>query len=338
MTVLVTGGTGFLGRAVCRQFVEAGHQVRSLSRNPDPELAELGVEQHQGDLRDPTAVHRAVAGCAAVVHTAAKAGLWGRREEFYDINVRGTEHVVAACRAHDVPALVHTSSASVVFGGDDLTGADETTPYPDRYLAHYPWSKALAEKVVRAADSGHLATVILRPHLIWGPGDPHFMPRLLRIARRGVPLVGDGENRVDTIHIDNAAEAHGLALRLLTESPQLGGHTYFISQDEPTPLRQMMADLLSAAGVEARFRRVPAPAAHLAGGAMELLWRLLPGEPPLTRFLVAELATSHWFDIGAAKRDLGYSPTISTPQGLALLADALRNPDTHDTKKKGTTP
>ncbi|MEV0681825.1 NAD-dependent epimerase/dehydratase family protein [Actinosynnema sp. NPDC050436] len=325
--ILVTGGSGFLGRAICRRLTRQGHAVRSLSRGHSTELTGLGVEQHRGDLRDPAAVATAVDGCSAVIHTGAKAGIWGTRSEFYDINVRGTQHVVSACRDHGVGLLVHTSSASVVFDGTDLTGADETTPYPERYLAGYPWSKALAEQVVLAATGPHLATTVLRPHLIWGSGDPHFLPRLLRAARRPLPLIGDGDNRIDTIHVDNAAEAHLLALDRLTERTTTTGRIYFISQDQPVALRDMIGRLTAAAGVPATFRRLPRRSAYIAGGLMEWLWKCAPGAqgPPLTRFLVAELATSHWFDIGAAKADLAFAPTIDIPTGLALLEQHLRS-------------
>ncbi|MGM1059032.1 NAD-dependent epimerase/dehydratase family protein [Saccharothrix sp. Mg75] len=327
MRTLVTGGGGFLGRAICRRLLLDGHSVRSFGRGHDGELAEWGVEQHRGDLRDPTAVSAAAEDCQAVVHAGAKASAWGPRREFHDVNVLGTRHVVQACHDRGVGVLVHTSSASVVFGGSDLTGADEATPYPAKHLAAYPWSKALAEKVVMAATGPRLATTVLRPHLIWGPGDPHFLPRLLRAARRPLPLIGDGDNEVDTLYVDNAAEAHLLALRRLTTSTATTGKAYFLSQGEPVALRAMVEGLVGAAGLPVTFRRLPPRPAYAVGGIMELLWKLAGSRsgPPLTRFLAAELATSHWFDITAAKDELGFAPEISTRQGLALLECFLRS-------------
>ncbi|AUG81616.1 3-beta hydroxysteroid dehydrogenase [Kitasatospora sp. MMS16-BH015] len=322
MKVLVTGGSGFLGTAICHRLLAAGHQVRSLSRRPSPTLPAT-VDQRPGDITDPGALDSAVQGCDAVVHTAALAAIWGSRSAFHDTNVRGTDHVIAACLRHHVPRLVHTSTASVVFGATDLTGADESTPYPARHLAAYPWSKALAERAVLAANCPALATVALRVHLVWGPGDPHFLPRLLHSARRGtLTLVGDGTSTVDTLHIDNAARAHLDALDRLTPGSPAAGNAYFITQDEPVPLADMARALLATTGRPVRIRHLPLRTAMPIASAAEQLWRLgrLRGAPPLTRFLAAELAASHWFDITAARRDLGYRPEVTTAAGLEHLA------------------
>lgn len=220
MRILVTGGSGFLGAEVCRRLVARGHAVRSLQRGHRV-LPPHGAEAVLGDLRDTAAVADAVRGCDAVVHTAALADVWGPRRDFEAVNIAGTAAVLDACRQHGVTRLVHCSSASVVFAGKDLEGVDESAPYPRRFLAPYPWSKARAEQLVLAANSPRLATVSLRPHLIWGDGDPHLLPGLRAAVRRGrLPLPGTGANRVDTVHISDAAEAHVLAVEKLTaDSP-----------------------------------------------------------------------------------------------------------------------
>src|SRR5262245_54910957 len=179
MRALVTGGGGFLGGAVVRRLVARGDAVRSLSRGAYPALATLGVEQCQADLADAGAVRRAAQGCDVVFHVAAKAGLAGRFADYHAANVLGTQNVLAACRACGVRALVFTSSPSVVFDGTDMEGVDESAPYPLHYHAHYPATKAQAERLVLAANGPELATVALRPHLIWGPGDNHLVPRVL---------------------------------------------------------------------------------------------------------------------------------------------------------------
>jgi nucleoside-diphosphate-sugar epimerase len=322
--VLVTGGSGFLGRAVCELLARSGHSVRVLCRR-----AYTGPGRHlAGDLRRYQDVEAAVRGCAAVVHSAAKAGYWGPRAEFHETNVVGTAHVITACLRQSVPRLVYTSSPSVVHNGANLEGVDESAPYATTFLAPYPETKAAAERLVLAANSPRLATVALRPHLIWGPDDPHFLPRLLDRARQGrLWIAGDGASRIDTIYLDNAADAHLLALERLEPGAPIAGRAYFVAQDDPRPIREVIGMWLAAAGVPVRPRQIPVAAARMLAHAVELGYRLsgARSEPPLTRFLVQQLTTAHWFDIGAARRDLGYTPRIGTEEGLALLRAHLHN-------------
>src|SRR5438105_1104494 len=221
MRALVTGGGGFLGGAIVRLLRDRGDDVRSFSRQCYPALDGLDVEQIQGDVADAAAVDRAVAGCDVVFHVAAKAGVWGPTDEYYRANVVGTENVITACRKHGVRRLVFTSSPSVVTTGHDIAGGDESLPYPKHYLADYPRTKAAAERLVLAANGPNLATVALRPHIIWGPGDNHLIPRLIEGARAGkLRQVGDGTNRTDVTYVENAATAHLLAAeRLRPGSP-----------------------------------------------------------------------------------------------------------------------
>ncbi|AXI80688.1 NAD-dependent epimerase/dehydratase family protein [Peterkaempfera bronchialis] len=323
MRVLVTGGSGFLGRAVCVQLRAAGHQVRSLGRHRSAQLAALGVEQHPADLRDRAAVADAVAGCAAVIHCAAKAGAWGPAAEYHAVNVGGTENVIAGCLEHGVRRLVYTSSPSVVHRGRDLEGVDESVPYATRFPGPYPRSKAEAEQRVLAANSPQLATVALRPHLIWGPGDPHFTPRILEAARTGrLRLVGPPGKRIDTTYVDNAAEAHLLALDRLHPAAPIAGRAYFLSQGDPRTTDDTLNALLAAAGLPPETRRVPRAPARAAAALLETAYRAarVPAEPPLTRLVAGQLGTSHWFDISAARRDLDYRPRIGTEEGLRRLA------------------
>lgn len=322
MRVLVTGGTGFLGRAVSRRLVESGHTVRALSRSAHQAPPAPGVTPVTGDIRRRADVEAAVRGCDAVVHCAGKAGAWGRRAEYWATNVDGTRNVLAACTRFGVPWLVHTSSPSVVHRGEDLAGADESAPYATRFLAPYPESKTAAERLVLAANAPHLATVALRPHVIWGPGDPHFVPRLVARARAGqLRLIGNAGWLVDNVYLDNAAEAHVLALHRLAEGAAVAGRAYFITQDDPRPIGETINMWLGAAGLPPVTRRIPVRLARRLAGAMELAYRLAPSraEPPLTRFLVQQLTTAHWFDISAARRDLGYHPTVSTSEGVEAL-------------------
>lgn len=319
--VLVTGGGGFLGEAIVKRLVHRDDHVRSLSRKYYPELETMGVEQIQGDISDPTLVARACEEADIVFHVAAKPPPWGKYREYFQTNVIGTGNVIDGCKRRNVARLVYTSTPSVVFDGTDMQGADESLPYPAKHSAFYPATKALAEqRVIKAAAQG-LATVVLRPHQIWGPGDPHFVPRLIARAKE-LKQIGSGKNLVDTTYIDNAADAHLLAADRLAQNPGISGNIYFISQDEPIPLWEMINAILNAAGLKPISATVSYRTAWTVGAVLEFFYRTfhLPGEPKMTRFLADAVAKSHWFDISAAKQDLGYSPTISTEEGLRCLA------------------
>lgn len=327
MKVLVTGGGGFLGKAVVRVFLDQGWQVRSFSRAAHRQLETLGVEHRRGDLADAAAVKSAAAGCDLVCHTAAKAGIWGPFRDFYQVNVQGTTNVIAACREQGIRRLVYTSSPSVVFDGTDMEGADESVPYPEHYHAFYPRTKAEAERLVLQANRPDLATVALRPHLIWGPEDNHLVPRILQRGRQGrLRRIGSKECLVDTIYIDNAARAHLLAAERLHAASPVAGKVYFLSQGEPLPLWTIVDRMLAAAGLPPVTKRISPRAAYALGWFLEKIYAgcRLPGEPPMTRFLASELSTAHWFDISAARRDLGYQPDISIDQGMEHLRTWLQ--------------
>lgn len=322
MHALVTGAGGFLGQYIAEQLVARGDRVRGLSRRRYPELDALGMESVQGDVQDLAAVEAACRGVDCVFHVAAIAGIWGPWTQYYGINVEGTKNVVAGCRAAGVPRLVYTSSPSVTFAGRDQCGIDESAPYPRRWLAHYPHSKALAEMLVLAADGDDLATCSLRPHLIWGPGDPHLVPRLMDRARKGqLRQIGDGKNWIDAVYVENAAEAHLLAADALRPGSPLCGKAYFITNGEPVNCWNWINELLSLAGLPPVRSRISFPAAYAAGALLEGIWTILgrTDEPRMTRFLAAQLATSHYFDISAAKRDFGYVPRVSMAEGMERL-------------------
>ena len=329
MKALVTGGGGFLGQAIVRGLLKRGASVRSFSRQAHAGLQALGVDQLRGDIADPAAVAAAVRGCDVVFHVAAKPGIWGNYEDYHLPNVTGTQNVIAACRGHGVRRLVYTSSPSVVFDGRDMEGVDESAPYPQHFEAHYPMTKALAERLVRAANDAQLATVSLRPHLVWGPGDNHLLPRLAARAKAGqLARIGAHARLIDTVYVDNAAEAHLLAADRLAPGSPVAGKVYFISQGEPVPTWEMVNRLLDAVGAPRVTRTVPVWLALALAWGFETAHRITgdQSEPRLTRFVVRELSTAHWFDISAARRDLGYSPRISIAEGLELLRAASRKP------------
>jgi nucleoside-diphosphate-sugar epimerase len=327
MKILVTGGGGFLGKAIVKRLLKRDYQVRSFSRGDYPELQHLGVEVRSGDLMDQNAVLWAVKGCDAVFHVAAKPGIWGNYSEYYATNVTGTQNVIEACRQTGVSKLIYTSSPSVVFGGGSMEGVTESVPYPTTYLASYPKTKAAAERKVLSANDVSLATVALRPHLIWGPGDPNFLPRFIERRKSGrLARVGKNPHLVDCIYIDNAVDAHILALERLYPGSAISGKPYFISQGEPIDIGDLMDRILAAAELDPIDRIVPEKLAYVAGWLLELIYGTLQlkSEPPMTRFLAKQLSTAHWFDISAAQKDLGYTPEITLTQGLERLAKSLK--------------
>jgi 2-alkyl-3-oxoalkanoate reductase len=327
MKVLVTGGGGFLGKAIVERLVKRGCKVRSLSRSIHSDLDKSGVDSSLGDLADAGAVERAVDGCELVFHVAAKPGVWGRYHEYYLPNVVGTNNILAACRKYGVKKLVYTSTPSVVHSGRNLENADESLPYAEHFETHYPRTKAEAEQAVLAAAGPELATVALRPHLIWGPGDNHLVPRIVSRWRSGrLRRTGSMETLVDATYIDNAADAHLLAADRLAIGSPISGKAYFIANGEPMPIWTLIDGILAAAGLPPVKKTIPFWMAYSAGAVLEGVYSLLrrKDEPMMTRFVAKQLATSHWFDLSAAKRDLGYEPKVTTMEGLERLKKWFR--------------
>ena len=321
MRVLVTGGGGFLGSSICRQLAARGDDVIAYQRGSAGHLAAQGVRSARGEITDGASLSAALAGCDAVVHAAGKAGIWGPPSEYQRINVDGTETVLRACRNEGVRGLVYTSSPSIVHGGSDMGGVDESVPVARRFKAPYPASKAQAEECVLASNGDRLKTVALRPHLIWGPGDPHILPRLAARAKGGTLALPGPDKLVDTIFVENAALAHVNALDELCFKGRCAGNPYFVTNDEPMPQGEIIGKLLAAIGIDVRIRAVPVGLAKTAGAVCEFAWRWLrlPSEPPVTRFSVEQLATAHWFDTSASKRDFGYRPRFTIAEGLQAL-------------------
>jgi nucleoside-diphosphate-sugar epimerase len=328
MKILVTGGGGFLGQALCRGLVERGHEVTSFNRGHYPALDAIGVRQIAGDLADREAVLAAFAGIDAVFHNAAKAGAWGSYESYYRANVIGTQHVLDACRSHGIGRLVYTSTPSVTHRATHPVegGTAQSVPYGEGFKAPYASTKMIAEKAVLAANDARLATVALRPRLIWGPGDNNILPRLVERANAGrLRFVGDGNNKVDSTYIDNAAQAHFEAFGHLAPGAACAGRAYFISNGEPKPMRELVNGLLQAAGAPLVDKTIPFGVAYAVGVVCEGLWHALPlkGEPPMTRFLAEQLATTHWYSMEPARRDFGYVPKVTVADGLERLRATL---------------
>jgi 2-alkyl-3-oxoalkanoate reductase len=329
LNALVTGGGGFLGLYVVEQLVARGDRVRAMCRKLCPPLDALGVETVRADLRDRQAVIAACRGVDTVFHVGGIAGMVGPWRTFYETNTLGTQHVIEGCRTHGVARLIYTSSPSVTFDGRHQCGVDESIPYSRRWMCHYAHSKALAEQHVLAANGGEgLATCALRPHLIWGPRDRQLVPHVIDCARRGrLRRVGDGTNLIDTVYVENAAAAHLSAADALATSSSVAGRAYFISQGEPVNCWQWINELLAIAGLPPVRKSLSMPAAWVLGAGCEAAHWLfrLQGQPPMSRFLARQMAASHYFDIGRARRDFGYEPKISLAEGMRRLAAAGPN-------------
>jgi nucleoside-diphosphate-sugar epimerase len=343
MQILVTGGGGFLGRYLVEQLLAhpgGPHSVRIFARGSYPELLQLNeredvrqsgarVELARGDITDAAVVAEACRGCEAVFHAAAVPGVWGPWEKYHSINTVGTEHLLEGCRRHGVKRLIYTSSPSVIYDGRPHENANESLPYPpgDSYLCHYPHSKALAEQAVLAANGPSLATVALRPHLIWGPRDNHLIPRLIQRAKSGRLIrVGDGTNKISMSYVENAAAAHLQAFDALQPGAACAGKAYFINEVEPVVLWKWVDELLALAGLPPVRKAISKRTAWMIGRALETVYGLLRirSEPPMTRFLAAQLAESHWYDVSAAQRDFGYRPIVSVEEGMKRIAGELR--------------
>jgi len=329
LRVLVTGGGGFLGRAIVQQLLARGDDVRIVARGDYPDVRAMGARTHRGDLADAAVARAATEGCEAVVHTAAKAGAWGDYEAFRQSNVVATQNVVDACRETGVGRLVFTGSPSVTFDGSDHENAGPDTPYPDRFLSHYARTKAEAEQIALAADGDGLRVTSIRPHLIYGPGDPHLLPAVIaRHIERPLRVVGDGHAIVDITYVDNAAAAHLDALDALTDDPDTpGGRAYFISDDDPVRLWDFLDELFAALDLPPAGSPVPAGLARVAASLAEGVHRALKrdGEPRFNRFLVQAVTTSHYYDMSPAREDLGYAPIVGREVALRKTIEDLRS-------------
>ncbi|MBG08551.1 MAG: 3-beta hydroxysteroid dehydrogenase [Halobacteriovoraceae bacterium] len=327
MNILVTGGGGFLGKAIIDQLLDKKYKVTNFSRSLYKELERKGVTCIQGDIKNPQDVLKASEGQDAIIHVASKVGMWGKWSDFYDTNVTGTENVINSCIKNHIKKLVYTSSPSVVFGKDDLQNADESTPYPDKYIGLYAHSKAIAEKkVLESSTSPKLLTTALRPHLIFGEKDPNLIPRLVKAAKEGrLKQVGPGQNLVDVIYVENAAYAHILALEKLYPSSPICGKAYFLGQEAPVNLWEFINRILNIHGLPPVKKTISFKKAYFLGALIEKtlgLLRKYSADPPMTRFIATQLSKSHYFSHKNAFTELGYHPLLTTEKALERLSTA----------------
>lgn len=316
-TALVTGGGGFLGGAIVNALRARDIQVLSASRNAHESLDAKGVSTVRVDLGDPMDGADTLAlaledhAVDTVFHCAAKPGVWGPARAYEWANVDATSNVIRACRESGVGRLVFTSSPSAVFDGTSHRNAKNDVPYPTRYLAHYPRTKAAAERLVLEANGPGLATTALRPHLIFGPGDPNLVPRLIARSDAGrLRIVGSGDSEVSLTFVENGASAHLVAAEALCEAghaADCAGQAYFVNDLEPVKLWEWINRILEGTGRPPVIRSIPAGVAYAAGALFEAGYGILrrSSEPPMTRFVAKQLSTSHSYDMAPFIRDTG---------------------------------
>jgi nucleoside-diphosphate-sugar epimerase len=295
--------------------------VRTFQRRPSGLAGVVdGVEDFLGSVTDVPAVVASLDGIDAIVHLAAKVSLTGDPAEFDAVNIGGTRILLAAAREAGVARFVFVSSPSVAHSGSSIVGDDALPATPEAARGDYARTKAEAELVALAADSDDLRVVVVRPHLVWGPGDTQLVERIVDRARsHRLPLLGHGAALIDSIYVDNASSGIAAALERVDA---VHGNSYVLTNGEPRPVAELIAGMCTAAGVPTPNWRVPAALARAAGSLVEVFWRIKPGvdEPPMTRFLAEQLSTAHWFDQRRTREDLQWVPAVSLDEGFRRLA------------------
>lgn len=324
MKILVTGAGGFIGKYVVKILLKEGHNLYAFSRSKYDELENLGVTCITGDISNENEVLNASTGMDAIFHIASKVGMWGTWDSFYNTNVIGTKNVIAACEKNNIQRLIYTSTPSVVFGNEDICNETEEISYPDKYLNYYAHTKSIAEKLVlEANNSQSLCTVALRPHLVFGPEDKNLIPRLVDSARKGrLKIVGDGNNLVDVLYVENAAQAHVNAFKELSPKAKCCGKAYFLGQNEPVKLWSFINKILELKGVNPITKKIPTKVVYFVGYLVELFlktFRIFDVHPIMTRFVALQLSKSHYFNHEAAKAEINFDPIISTNEALKKI-------------------
>ncbi len=323
MRILVTGGGGFLGTSIIKELIKnPSYLVTNFSRHSYSHLEEIGVPTIKGDLRLKEDVERALKyGFDAIFHVAALAGVWGKYQDYFEINYVGTKNLLESAKSFGIKKFIYTSTPSVVFNKGDLLGVDESAPYATHFLNAYSETKTMAEKLVLQMNDGNdFLTCAIRPHLIWGPGDPHLFPRIIQKGKLGkLRIVGDGENLVDIVYVDNAAKAHVLAFQHLSSGSPVCGQAYFVGQERPVNLWSFINEVLQSLKIESVTKTISISSAYRLGWLLEKIFNILginKPEPPMTRFVALNLGKSHYFSHQKAKKDFGYIPEISIEEGL----------------------
>lgn len=328
MNILVTGGTGFVGRHIVWRLSAEGHQVTFTGRN---ERAAQQVLAHSPgnvtwlaiDHASPQAgkqIHQASQGHQAVVHTAGLSSPWGRYRDFYSANVESTEQVVSACESQGVQRLIHISTPSLYFRFADCLNIDEDSVLPPP-VNHYAATKALAETRIR--ESRIPNTVLFRPRAIFGPWDNTLMPRLLRVIEKSaVPTPRQGRALVDLTYIDNLVDAVLLALHQPLPARSV---TYNLSNGQPICISDLLNEISTQFDLTVRKRNLPWPVLYGIACCLEGFGKLTPDkEPLLTRYSAGVMAFSQTLCLDRIRAALNYQPRVSLHEGIARYATWYR--------------
>lgn len=317
MRICVTGASGLLGSGVARALVEQGHHVTTLQRRPS---GVDGAQDVLGSVTDPACVEGALTGAEAVIHLAAKVSMAGDSAQFDRVNIDGTRTVVEAAQVAGVKRFVHISSPSVAHTGSSIIGDGAQPANPQTARGDYARTKAQGEIIALNADSDAFPVIVLRPHLMWGPGDTQLTERVIERAKQGrIPILGSGTPLIDTLYSTNAVDAILAALEVV---PHTHGEALVVTNGQPRPVGELLNRIAVAGGAAPIRLHVPAGAAKVAGSAIETVWNLTEhdDEPPLTHFLAEQLSTAHWFDQRRTREALNWTPAVSIEQGLKILA------------------
>jgi nucleoside-diphosphate-sugar epimerase len=332
MRVFITGTSSLIGTSVANLLTSRGDQVVAFQRSSAPGIG-TQVDERLGDVTNASDVHAAMGGCDAVVHLAAKVGVIGARSEYASVNIDGTQHVLDAARLHGIQRVVHVSSPSVAHDGTAIIGGGADAAILEHPNAWYSETKAVAEARALSANDQAVGVVVIRPHLVWGPGDTQLVGRIVERSVAGrLALVGGGRALVDTTYIDNASAALVAALDAVHPGAPCAGNSYVVANGEPRPIRELVAGICAAAGVPFAPRDVPLGVARRLGSLIDQVWPRLgrTDEPPLTRFLADQLGTAHWFDPRPVQRDLNWTPSVSIDDGLARLTEWFAAGQSHN--------
>lgn len=313
--ILVTGASGVMGSGVARALVAAGADVTVLQRSPS---GIPGVHEVLGSITDQTVLDQAVAGKDTVVHIAAKVSMTGDPKEFHTINVQGTGLLLESARRAGVQRWIHISSPSVAHTGTSLAGDRANPADPKKARGEYARTKAAGELLALEADASDFRVLVLRPHLMWGPGDTQLTERIIDRSRDGrLPILGTGAALVDTLFTENAVDSVLAAVRAVDHHH---GEALVVTNGEPRPVGELLRSIAVAGGAPEPELKLPAGLAKAAGAAIEVVWDKLDqdDEPPLTRFLAEQLSTAHWFDQRRTREVLNWTPRVSIAQGLEI--------------------
>lgn len=313
--VLVTGASGVLGSGVAQALVNAGAQVTVLQRSPS---GLSGVHEIRGSVTNVEDVATAVDGVDSVIHIAAKVSVSGPLAEYEHVNVEGTRLLLAAAQRAGVQRWIQISSPSVAHSGDSIIGAGAEPADPSTARGHYAATKAAGELLALDADSPNFKVLVLRPHLMWGPGDTQLTERIIERARQNrLPLLDGGTALVDTLFTVNAVEAIVAGLKAVD---RVHGEALVLTNGEPRPIGEMIRRIAVAGGAQEPTLNLPAGLAKAAGSIIEKLWdaEKRGDEPPLTRFLAEQMSTAHWFDQRRTREVLQWQPRISLDEGFEL--------------------